>query len=321
MRNSFISDLLRFANPTQNFPSRLNELSSFPGFNLYGTSMTDSSSVDIPNFPNLMPQTYLGALQSTNVSDISFVGTEIDEYLTRASQMSLKDAPNNVDGAAMFNDSDDELVILDNMEPIPGNDTATFTNEEALSEAQQPAKVKRRRLNSSASGQATEDNVTPEETNPSFSDKLRWLKNLIPDNSSKGLDTVSVLEDAAKYVRSLQRKREFLKQRVDPQTFMDSEELRLKAQYGKIQAFKPVYPKCKSKYPFIFPAPPHQISRSGQPERQGFFSQFTQGTSMRLPPLPDQMPLPEPVPDLHEQVQTLPPWDDELQKLVNQCLR
>lgn len=42
----------------------------------------------------------------------------------------------------------------------------------------------------------------------SFSDKLKWLKNLIPDNASKGSDTVSVLEDAAKYVRSLQRKRE-----------------------------------------------------------------------------------------------------------------
>lgn len=73
-------------------------------------------------------------------------------------------------------------------------------------------------------------------------------------------------------------------------------------QYGKIPAFNPVYSKAKSKYPFILPAPPHQILRSGQPERQGFFSQFTPGTSMCLPPLPDQMPLPdlEPVPDLHE---------------------
>lgn len=135
MRNSFISDLLRFANPTQNFPSRLsgidynsNELSSVPGFNLYG--MTNNSSVDIPNFANLTPQTYLGALQATNGSDISFVGTEIDEYLTRASQMFFKDTPINVDGAAMFNDSDDELAILDNMEPVPGNYTTTFTNEE-----------------------------------------------------------------------------------------------------------------------------------------------------------------------------------------------
>lgn len=131
MRNSFLSDLLRFANPTENLPSRVNgidynstELSSVPGFNLYGK--TDSSSIcraEISNLPNLTSETYLGARQSTDGGDISFLGTEIDEFLTRASRKSFENSPINLDGGVVAEDCDDDLVLLENY-------TATFTNEE-----------------------------------------------------------------------------------------------------------------------------------------------------------------------------------------------
>ncbi|XP_044480664.1 uncharacterized protein LOC123207347 [Mangifera indica] len=323
MRNSFLSDLLRFANPTENLPSRVNgidynstELSSVPGFNLYGK--TDSSSIcraKISNLPNLTSETYLGARQSTDGGDISFLGTEIDEFLTRASRKTFENSPINLDGV-VAKDCDDGVVLGENY-------TATFTNEEELPETQPRDKVKRRRLSSSASEEAAEDNDTAEEEKKlTFSEKLKWLKNLLPACSSKGSDTVTILEDAAKYVRSLQRKREVLKQQVDPQTFMESEELRLNWN-GKFPTFKPVNSKSRSNYPFILPAPHHQILMSRQPERQGCLCRFSPETSMSLPPLPDVMPLPdlETPPDFEQQVQPLSSWEDELQKLVNQFFR
>lgn len=127
MRNSFLSDLLRFARPTQsqNFPS------SADGIDCNSNGVADNSSVyhaEKPYFPNL---TFLGALhiQSTNRSDISSVGTEIDEYLRRASQMSFEDSP-NVDGAVMVNDGDDDLLIPESLLSIQGNATSTLENGE-----------------------------------------------------------------------------------------------------------------------------------------------------------------------------------------------